>query len=356
MQTPSGGLHFHFRSNGREVRNSAGKLGPGLDVRGDGGYVLLPGSRLEAGPYRWAIQTLEEAPLPEALFAKLSSRTPDCFDTSGDGDQIPAGKRNATLTSMAGAMRRRGMSDLAIAAGLLAENASRCRPALPEAEVRAIAASIGRYPPAQAIGADAQQWPNPLGDVAFHGPIGELVQAWAPENEADTAAMLVTMLVGFGSVCDAKVYHAVNNDRHPARLFVITVGESSKARKGMSSGPPLAALQRIDPEWFEHCIREGLSTGEGLIHQVRNPLWGADKHGKPVCLDGGVADKRLFVKEGELARMFAAMVREGNTLSQVIRAMWDTGDAGSMTKQPYSTTGAHVSILGHITAEELRRS
>ena len=38
------GEHLYFRLNGHSVRNSAGLLGPGLDVRGDGGYVLLPPS------------------------------------------------------------------------------------------------------------------------------------------------------------------------------------------------------------------------------------------------------------------------------------------------------------------------
>jgi hypothetical protein len=47
VSTPSGGLHVYFAApEGRSVRNSAGKLAPGVDVRGDGGYVIAPGSRL----------------------------------------------------------------------------------------------------------------------------------------------------------------------------------------------------------------------------------------------------------------------------------------------------------------------
>ena len=133
------------------------------------------------------------------------------------------------------------------------------------------------------------------------------------------------------------------------------VGESSKARKGMSSGPPLRALEQIDPEWSANCIADGLSSGEGLIYRVRNAIWGKDKRNEPVIIDPGVEDKRLFVKEGELARMYAAMSREGSTLSQVIRALYDSGTVGTMTKNPYLTSGAHVSILGHITVEELRQ-
>jgi Protein of unknown function (DUF3987) len=71
----------------------------------------------------------------------------------------------------------------------------------------------------------------------------------------------------------------------------------------------------------------------------------------------GVADKRLCVVEGEYSNVLKVMTREGNTLSPVIRNAWDTGDLRSMTKNSEArATGAHVSIIGHITRDELRRS
>jgi hypothetical protein len=66
-----------------------------------------------------------------------------------DGEAcIPAGQRNATLARLAGAMRRHGASEDAIAAALLAENRLRCDPPLSDAEIKHIAASIARYRPA----------------------------------------------------------------------------------------------------------------------------------------------------------------------------------------------------------------
>jgi hypothetical protein len=52
VHTASGGLHVYFDAGDRELRNSAGLIGPGLDVRGDGGYVILPspGSGYEWDP------------------------------------------------------------------------------------------------------------------------------------------------------------------------------------------------------------------------------------------------------------------------------------------------------------------
>jgi hypothetical protein len=62
-------------------------------------------------------------------------------------DAIPQGSRNAHLTSLAGSMRKRGMVEASITVALLAENAARCRPPLPESDIRRIAKSVGRYAP-----------------------------------------------------------------------------------------------------------------------------------------------------------------------------------------------------------------
>lgn len=55
QRTGSGGLHYFFRiPEGVEIRNSAGKIGPGLDVRGSGGYVIIPPSgRPSGGKYKF---------------------------------------------------------------------------------------------------------------------------------------------------------------------------------------------------------------------------------------------------------------------------------------------------------------
>jgi hypothetical protein len=61
-RTGGGGIHHFFRyPRGKEIRNSAGLLGLGLDVRGEGGYVVVPPSRTQ-GPYRW----VDTSPLAEA--------------------------------------------------------------------------------------------------------------------------------------------------------------------------------------------------------------------------------------------------------------------------------------------------
>jgi hypothetical protein len=72
-------------------------------------------------------------------------------------------------------------------------------------------------------------------------------------------------------------------------------------------------------------------------------------------VDDGVADKRLMIIESEFAGALRVMQREGNILSRVLRDAWDRGDLATLTKNsPNRATGAMVSVIGHITAAELR--
>lgn len=146
------GRHFYFRYV-EGVRNTARKLGFGLDTRGEGGYVLAPPSVHPNGrTYQWTpgARPLAEAPqwLVDAVLA-----TPEGPAAAGDqpvapdGARIEKGQRNATLASLAGTMRRRHMEVPEIEAALLATNATRVQPPLPEEDVRRIARSVGRYEP-----------------------------------------------------------------------------------------------------------------------------------------------------------------------------------------------------------------
>jgi hypothetical protein len=72
-------------------------------------------------------------------------------------------------------------------------------------------------------------------------------------------------------------------------------------------------------------------------------------------VDRGVTDKRLMVTEAEFANALAVMERPGNTLSPLLRRAWDGESLFSLTKNsPLAATGAHISIIGHITEAELK--
>src|SRR5262249_16131729 len=146
--------------DGFDIRNSAGKLGPGLDVRGNQGYIVAPPLRHLSGQrYAWDAAAHPDdiplAPAPGWMLALLLAPTNANIANPEKGRagapvvaaKLAEGSRNATLTSLAGTMRRRGMSEEAIAAALLAENEARCDPPLAEAEVLKIAKSVARYAP-----------------------------------------------------------------------------------------------------------------------------------------------------------------------------------------------------------------
>ena len=199
---------------------------------------------------------------------------------------------------------------------------------------------------------DEPPWPDPPGDAAFHGLAGEVVRAIEPHTEADPAAILLSSSPRSATPCGRGPHVQVEGDRHCAQLYVALVGETAKARKGTSWGRVRQLMALAAPGGR---TASGMSSGEGLIWQVRDPITKMVK-GEEVTVDEGVSDKRLLIVEPEFATALRQCERAGNTLSSVLRAFWDTGDVQSLTKNsPARTTGALISIVAHITADELRR-
>ncbi|MBI5243391.1 MAG: bifunctional DNA primase/polymerase [Elusimicrobia bacterium] len=150
--TPSGGWHLYYAWPEGGMRSKNGLL-PGVDVKADGGYVVAPGSRIDGKDYEWLDPEAHIMAVPDAVIALMRNGTgPKPGPGPEPGGDIPEGLRNATLASMAGSMRKRGMDSEAITAALKVVNAKRCKPPLPEAEVEAVAASISRYPAAEGPG------------------------------------------------------------------------------------------------------------------------------------------------------------------------------------------------------------
>ena len=202
-----------------------------------------------------------------------------------------------------------------------------------------------------------QKWPQPLENEAYHGLAGELVRAIEPHTEADSAAMLVQLLVAFGSAVGRGPYFRVEADRHHVNLFCCVAGETSKSRKGTSGSHVRRVLRASDEGWAASRITNGLSSGEGLIWQVRDPITEYDtKRGEHILKDPGIEDKRLLVIEPEFGRVLQVCERQGNTLSAVIRQAWDGDTLRVMTRTSAAvSTDGHISITGHITVGELTR-
>lgn len=120
-----------------------------VDLRGPGSYIVVPPSLHVGGlRYEWVVPIEDGIADAPAWVVEAAGSSRAAGDRPDDSDNnIPEGQRNASLTSLAGTMRRRGMTAAEIEAALQAVNAGRRKPPLPEDEVRAIASSIGRYEP-----------------------------------------------------------------------------------------------------------------------------------------------------------------------------------------------------------------
>jgi hypothetical protein len=137
--------HLYFCwPNELVVNNSVSLLAPGIDVRGIGGYAIIPPSQHPSGPkYSYENRTAKIAPAPEWLLELLSQTRRDSLQQPGS--PIAEGQRNSTLMSIAGSLRNRGLQYQKILECLISEN-QRCSPPLTISELKGIAKSAARYP------------------------------------------------------------------------------------------------------------------------------------------------------------------------------------------------------------------
>lgn len=147
--TPRGGAHYYFAHPGGEIRNSAGLLGTGLDVRGDGGYVIAPPS-VGVGGVLYEVDG-ETAP------ARMPVWLIDYFDMPGEHeaapaetwvkmirDGIPEGERNASMARLVGHLLRRGVNAYFVREIAVLIGRHACRPRLADTEAERVVESILR--------------------------------------------------------------------------------------------------------------------------------------------------------------------------------------------------------------------
>ena len=146
VKTGGGGYHYYFKYP-LDANTKNRSIAPGVDLKTDRGYVLVPPSVTEQ-PYTWAkgrsLDDLPLANLPEWIEEKASMNRVFKLE---EAQKIPEGQRNTVLFSLAGTMRRRGMSYEEILAALLVTNKNRCTPPLDQDEVQDIAANSAKYEP-----------------------------------------------------------------------------------------------------------------------------------------------------------------------------------------------------------------
>ena len=365
--TGGGGTHYFFAHPGEELRNRAGLLGhPGLDLRGDGGFIIAPGSRHASGKrYEWEASAHPDdtpvVPLPAWLLDALKTS-----ERNGDvaieiPERIPAGSRNATLTSLAGSMRHRGMSQEAIYAALLVEN-QRCDPEpLSDSEVRQIAESVGRYAPAavrqelqrKAAASTNGSTPRPQ---APEIPLRVPAEVWRPVfddyrralqgvTEAADEHHFAALATAIGAVLGRRVYFDYAYPLYP-NMFTLIVGPAGSSRKTTALRLARGLVARAD---------EGLATqnsvgsGEGLLEALAE----ADSR-----LGAAPMHRRLLLTQSEMGQLLAKARQDGSgTLIPLLLDAFDcpsTLNPRTRTK-PITAINPTLSIMAATTPNHLAR-
>lgn len=187
LKTGSGGWHIYFRHPGPAVHiGNRQNMAPGIDLRGDGGYVVGPGSNHVEGFYDPVqgcyLPDVALAPMPQWLLdLALNNTTVAAPAAAPSADtSIAQGSRHPVLFSLAGTMRAKGMSRSGIEAAIRAENLARCSPPLPDTDIQKIVTGIMKYP-------------------AGSLPKGEMVSS-TPREEA-----VLETISAFESAADPKV-------------------------------------------------------------------------------------------------------------------------------------------------------
>jgi putative DNA primase/helicase len=146
--TGGDGEHILFKYPGYRIKNGAGSLGEGLDVRGDGGYIVAPPSRHVSGRY-YAMSVdhhpdkVELADMPVWLAAMLqpaagprtsNAAMPETWRKLV-AEGVGEGRRNDAVARLAGLLLRRGLDPFVTLDLVKCWNTARCRPPLDEAEI-----------------------------------------------------------------------------------------------------------------------------------------------------------------------------------------------------------------------------
>ena len=147
IKTPSGGRHLFFGTkHAGLIRNSAGILGPGIDVRGEGGYVVAKGSVIDGKRYRCIGGSLDDiATLPKELRDEIQNATKRRRQGNGHGDSIPEGQRDVTLFREACGFRAAGHSKAKVADIVSRRNLTSCKPPLAQKQIEKIVDSAFKY-------------------------------------------------------------------------------------------------------------------------------------------------------------------------------------------------------------------
>src|SRR6266436_3682680 len=203
-------------------------------------------------------------------------------------------------------------------------------------------------------------------DSILYGPVGDMVRKASEYSESHPAGMLVDFIVSIGNIFGRGPYFNVNATKHYTNEFMVRVGRSSKSRKGGGRDVMDEIAKMIDPVWYSERVHSGFGSGQAIIGLIRDPRSEMHrvKSGFEEIKVPGVADKRLCIRESELASVFVVANQPESQASIILRDAWDSKTLRNTVKGK-GTDGVnnsakceepHISISGDTTVSELRQT
>ena len=203
-------------------------------------------------------------------------------------------------------------------------------------------------------------------DDMMYGVCGDIIRKASQYCEAHPAGMYLDLVGSLGSVIGRKPYFNINQTRHYTNEFIARVGLTAESRKGTGRDVIDELLQLVDPSWYHDRVTSGFGSAEAIINELRDPMPQQVRDKK--SSDGfktitvpGVTDKRLCIREGELASVFQLAGKTESRADIVLREGWDgkplrnkvKGKSHDGLSNSAVCMEPHLSISGDTTRSEL---
>jgi hypothetical protein len=187
-------------------------------------------------------------------------------------------------------------------------------------------------------------------DDMLYGPAGAVIRKACEFSEAHPAGMMLDLLVSLGNAFGRSAYFNVGATQHFTNEFVARVGDSSDTRKGTGRDAIDEFIKYIDPTWFSNGVKSGFGSAEVITYLIRDgfvqSIFDKKKRIYTEVVVPGIEDKRLYVREGELASLFLMASKKDSRASVTLRDGFDGKKLSNLVKGSVDGINNSVSSCG----------
>ena len=203
-------------------------------------------------------------------------------------------------------------------------------------------------------------------DDIMYGLAGDIVRKASQFCEAHSAGMYLDLLVAIGNIIGRGPYFNISQTRHYTNEFMARVGDTADSRKGTGRDAIDEVLKVADNTWYSHRVLSGFGSAEAIVNELRDPTQQQIPDKKTMTgfrevTVPGITDKRLCIREGELASIFQLAGKNESRADIVLRDGWDGKTLRNLVKGKSKDglsnsaicQAPHLSISGDTTRAEL---